>query len=202
VEQDSSKVAPIEFGVVGHTRVQVLMGDLWDEGTNSAIVCPVNTWLYLNGGVARQLATRLGDGLESELQSYSPLSIGKAVMILPIGTKRPIIFAPTVRLPVDSADGEAVSNATMASLRCADQHGIDRLRIPALGAGTGGVPYDECAIRIIGGIRDYFGAVDSNILLITLVSQSPRFLSALRRAFEQSNHPPSSPDVAGGRDSA
>ncbi len=172
----------MSFSTGQGTNLDVILGDLLQMPGTGALVIPVNTWLYLNGGLARQAAKKAGPSLESTARRSSPLPIGNAILMADPKLSHPLILSPTVNLPVDAASGTGVTQATRAALRCADANGIVELFFPAMGAGTGGVPYDECANRMVHESWDYLRITKSKISHIVFVAQSPLFLESVKRA--------------------
>jgi O-acetyl-ADP-ribose deacetylase (regulator of RNase III) len=130
---------------LGGVRVTLTLGDV-TRARADAIVNASNTRLALGGGVSGAIARAAGPGLQADMTARLPpsgrLAHGDVVVTpshgLPHTTR--ILHAATA-----SGTPEAVTLALTHSLDLAAELSLTSLAIPALGAGTGGLPIDRCA---------------------------------------------------------
>ncbi len=146
----------------------------------------------MGSGVAGALKRHGGGEIEREAKAQGPIPLGEAVITsagkLPTAgssTRRRWAIAPRTR-PFRSGRGSASSNEIIAScvrrsLELAEHAGARSLGFPALAAGVGGFPIEECASVMVGAVRDYAAAVPaSRIERVVFIVRG----GDARRAFE------------------
>lgn len=124
--------------------IDVVQGDI-TEADVDAIVNSANDHLWMGSGVAGAIARAGGPGIEAEAMRQGPVKAGQAV-ITGAGRMRTrhVIHAAVMGQDLQT-DGGKISDATTAALELAEQHGIEHIAFPALGAGVGGFPLEESA---------------------------------------------------------
>jgi O-acetyl-ADP-ribose deacetylase (regulator of RNase III) len=124
--------------------MEVVQGDI-TEADVDAIVNAANDHLWMGSGVAGAIVRAGGAGIEAEAMRQGPVKAGQAV-ITGAGRLRArhVIHAAVMGQDLRT-DGGKISEATTAALELAEQHEVDRIAFPALGAGVGGFPIEECA---------------------------------------------------------
>lgn len=137
--------------------VDIIVGDIL-HGSADALVSPANSFGIMTGGLDGHYTRCFGDGLQRRLQARiraehdGELAVGSALVIA-IGHDRFrwLVSAPTMRTPSRIAASDHVFLAFRAALSAVIDHNlgdsdpIRSLRVPALGAGVGGMPFDEVA---------------------------------------------------------
>jgi len=145
-----------------------------------AVVNPANSRGEMGGGVAGVLSRRGGAQIEKEAMEKAPIPVGQAVATtagsLPF---RYIIHSPTMEKPGDRASLEAVRQATLAAVYCADSVGVQVLAMPGLGTGVGGISPSSAAEVMVETLRHYETA---SIRKIILVDQNTEMVDAFRDA--------------------
>ena len=134
----------LPIGAHMDTTVDVVQGDI-TEADVDAIVNAANDHLWMGSGVAGAIVRAGGAGIEAEAMRQGPVKAGQAV-ITGAGRLRArhVIHAAVMGQDLQT-DGRKISEATTAALELAEQHGIEHIAFPALGAGVGGFPLEESA---------------------------------------------------------
>jgi O-acetyl-ADP-ribose deacetylase (regulator of RNase III) len=126
-------------------RIVIIAGDLVEQDVD-AIVNAANNDLLLGGGVAGAIRTRGGAAIQRECDAHGPIKVGEAAVTgggeLPA---RYVIHAASMAL------GGSTTAATLESsmdhaFQLAQQMGVKRIGVPAVGTGIAGFPMDECAL--------------------------------------------------------
>jgi O-acetyl-ADP-ribose deacetylase (regulator of RNase III) len=161
--------------------IQLRQGDITNQPDVDAIVNAANTELWLGSGVAGAIARRGGPAIEREAVAKGPIRLGEAVATTAgtLPNKYLIHAAAMGYRPEDRAVPKRsgsmsseviIRDATVNSLAIADQLACRSIAFPALAAGVGGFPVDECARVMISAARDYAAAhVDSHIEQVIFV---------------------------------
>jgi len=161
VRSDSRIVAAY---FVKRTEVTVLKGDICEVGAE-AIVSSDDCLLSHNGGVSEAIAQAAGSALERDLAQFGrlvPLTPGEVVAtgsgLLADRGVRYILHAamtPDWRIPATARNARACTQRIMheAESRC-----VRTLAIPALGGGQGGLPPDDVASAVVGGVLEHLQA--------------------------------------------
>lgn len=162
----------------------IKIGDILEESCD-AIVCPSNSFGYMRGGLAHAIRIAGGDIIEDEAKKKAPINIGDAVLTCAGNLKTKfIIHSPTMSLPMGPTTKENVSKAVRAALNCALNHKISCVAFPALGTGTGWLPYSDAAEIELREII-LFDNSPANTRQIVIVAHSQDFFnSLLKKAFE------------------
>lgn len=138
----------------GLPNVEIVCGRFEDVPEWDAIVAPGNSFGIMDGGLDLAIAEYFGGDLADRVQMAIRIyyageqPIGTALLLPTLALPRPwLIYAPTMRIPM-RIPSENVYLAMAAVLRALNDDSscdLNTVLIPALGMGTGGVPYDEGA---------------------------------------------------------
>ncbi len=133
-------------------EIEVVQGDI-TEADVDAVVNAANNQLWMGTGVAGAIVRRGGRGIEDEAIAQAPIAVGEAV-ITSGGTlpARHVIHAAAMGRDLRT-DGDKIANATESALALAETHRLRTLALPALGAGVGGFPVEECARIMVAAVR-------------------------------------------------
>ena len=134
------------------TTVEVLDTDITTLAVD-AIANAANTELRHGGGVAAAIARAAGPELERESRERAPIGLGDAVATT--GGELParwVIHAATMHLGGPTS-AEIIREATVSTLRVADEVGARSLALVAFGTGVGGFPMEEAARIMVGAVR-------------------------------------------------
>jgi len=141
-------------------KIEVQRGDITNQPDMQAIVNAANTDLVLGAGVAGAIRRKGGDEIESESRAKAPIHLGEAVHTtagrLP---NRFVIHTAAMgyrpedervpKRPGSLSSAAIIRDATLNSLRIADELKLNSIALPALATGVGGFPVDECAQAMI-----------------------------------------------------
>ena len=147
-------------------EIEIRRGDITEQPDVEAIVNAANTDLALGSGVAGAIRRKGGEIIDREGRSKGPIGLGEAAVTtagrLP---NKFVIHAAAMgyrdedrkvpKKPGTDSSAEIIRNATLNSLRLADELNLKSIAFPALATGVAGFPVDECAEAMIGAVREY-----------------------------------------------
>jgi len=104
-----------------------------------------NNYLWMGSGVAGAIKRKGGQTIENEAIAKGPIAIGDAVTTS-AGKLRAgyVIHAAAMGQDLKTSI-EHIKNATLNSLRQAEELGLSSIAFPALGTGVGGFSIADCA---------------------------------------------------------
>jgi O-acetyl-ADP-ribose deacetylase (regulator of RNase III) len=168
--------AVLEETTVNRGVIRLVQGDITELDVD-AFVFYARPDLALGSGFGTAIAARGGPAVQQELAGVGPLAVGDAV-VTGAGNLRAawIIHAVGPRFQED--DTEAKLRATvLRALRLAEEKGIARMALPAMGAGYYGIPNDACARVMLETIRTYLAAPTGITEVVVCVLDTPQFAS-------------------------
>ena len=126
-------------------RIEVELADITTLDVD-AIANAANTQLQHAGGVAAAISNAGGPAIQRESDAVAPIGLGKAVATtageLP---SKWVIHAATME-PGGPTSAETIREATVSTLRAADELGATSLALVAFGTGVGRFPVDRAAL--------------------------------------------------------
>jgi O-acetyl-ADP-ribose deacetylase (regulator of RNase III) len=143
---------------IGDRMLELVEGDITELDTD-AIVNAANAQLVLGGGVAGAIRRKGGPAIQAECDRIGGTFVGGAVLTTGGKLKaRHVIHAVGPRMGEGDEDRK-LRDATLNSLKLADQHGLKSLAFPAISTGIFGFPLDRCAqIMLIAAIEHLRGS--------------------------------------------
>lgn len=133
---------------MGQTMISVQRGDIADLAVE-AIVNAANSQLRMSAGVAGDIKSKGGKGIEDEAVKKGPIPVGEAVVTGGGKLKAKHVIHAAVMGQDGEVDGSKIHRATRNALIRAQELGLRSLAFPALGGGVGEFPYDECARAMV-----------------------------------------------------
>ncbi len=138
-------------------KIAIVQGDI-STVEAEALVNAANNELWMGSGVAGALRRAAGPEVEREAISKGPIKVGETVAtgagkLAARGVKY-IIHAAAMGAGAGASE-RSVREATLSSLRVAEQLAVKRIAFPALGAGVGGYDVRDCAETMLGVVREY-----------------------------------------------
>ena len=165
--------------------IHVAVGDL-TQLTVDAIVNPSNSLGIMQGGVSGSIREAGGAAIEEEARASAPIAVGAAV-VTGAGHLfcKQVIHVPTMEEPGMKIGVENVRRATRAALLAAARFNHQSIAFPAIGAGGGGVPFDEAARAMVDELRAHKQPQPSTTwLIVSRIEMVPAFEEALRLAYQ------------------
>jgi len=139
---------------VKNSIVELVQGDITEMETD-AIVNAANAALQLGGGVAGAIRRKGGPKIQEECNKIGGTFVGGAVITT--GGKlraKYVIHAVGPRYGEGDEDRK-LRNATLNSLKLADQYSLRSIAFPAVSAGIFGFPKDRCAKIMLSTTVEY-----------------------------------------------
>ncbi|MFQ6085885.1 MAG: macro domain-containing protein [Candidatus Bathyarchaeia archaeon] len=139
---------------IGRTLIELVQGDITDLDTD-AIVNAANAALKLGGGVAGAIRQKGGPTIQEECDRIGGTFVGGAVITTGGNLKaKHVIHAVGPRYGEGDED-EKLRNATLNSLKLADEHELRSIAFPAISTGVFGFPKDRCARIMLSTVVSY-----------------------------------------------
>ena len=150
-------------------QIEIIHGDIFKVKTD-ALISPANSFGDMSGGIDRAIDNHYGGSAQKLLQHeireefFGELPVGMAIL-LEMGSSnfQYLIAAPTMRIPgILRKDSINVYLAMRAILVCAlrynEKHGfrIQKIAIPGLGTGVGGMDFEESARQMYGAYGNIY----------------------------------------------
>lgn len=129
---------------IENRTLELLDGDITEMQTD-AIVNAANARLILGGGVAGAIRTKGGPEIQAECDKIGGTFVGGVVITTAGNLKaKHVIHAVGPRMG-EGNENEKLKNATMNSLKLADENNLKSISLPAISAGIFGFPIESCA---------------------------------------------------------
>jgi len=136
-------------------RVLELLDDDITEMQTDAIVNAANDRLILGGGVAGAIRKKGGPEIQTECNKIGGTFVGGAVITTAGNLKaKHVIHAVGPRMG-EGNENEKLKNATLNSLKVADENNLKSISFPAISAGIFGFPIERCAEIMLKTTIDY-----------------------------------------------
>jgi O-acetyl-ADP-ribose deacetylase len=134
--------------------LQLHQGDITEMQTD-AIVNAANDRLILGGGVAGAIRTKGGPEIQAECNKIGGTFVGGAVITTAGNLKaKYVIHAVGPRMGEGNED-EKLKNATLNTLKLADQNNLKSISFPAISSGIFGFPIGKCAKIMLSTTIEY-----------------------------------------------
>ena len=146
---------------INKSIIELIEGDITEMDTD-AIVNAANAALQLGAGVAGAIRRKGGPKIQEECDKIGGTFVGGAVITTGGNLKtRHIIHAVGPRMGEGNED-EKLRNATLNSLRIAEENKLKSVAFPAISTGIFGFPLDRCAHIMLSTTIEYL-KVKTNI---------------------------------------
>jgi O-acetyl-ADP-ribose deacetylase (regulator of RNase III) len=147
---------------VGEALVEVNQCDITEMETD-AIVNAANAQLILGAGVAGAIKTKGGPGIQEECDAIGGTFVGGAVITTAGDLKaRHVIHAVGPRMGEGDED-KKLKNATLNSLKVADENELTSITFPAISTGIFGFPKERCAELMLQTVINYLTGGDTGL---------------------------------------
>lgn len=139
---------------INQTRLELVQGDITEQSVD-AVVNAANSQLVLGGGVAGAIRKKGGPAIQAECSEKGPVAVGQAVLTTGGNlTAKYVIHAVGPRMGEGDEDHK-LKQATLNTLRIADEHQLSSLAFCAVSTGIFGFPMDRCAQIMLKNTIDY-----------------------------------------------
>jgi O-acetyl-ADP-ribose deacetylase (regulator of RNase III) len=129
---------------INKSTIELIEGDITEMDTD-AIVNAANAALKLGSGVAGAIRCKGGPAIQAECDKIGGTFVGGAVITTGGNLKaKHVIHAVGPRMGEGNED-EKLRNATLNSLKVADENNLKSISFPAISTGIFGFPIDRCA---------------------------------------------------------
>ncbi len=139
---------------VNNHIIELVQGDITEMETD-AIVNAANAQLILGGGVAGAIRRKGGPAIQEECNKIGGTFVGGAVITTGGNLKaKHVIHAVGPRMGEGDEDNK-LHNATINSLKAADDNNLKSISFPAISTGIFGYPLDRCAEIMLSETINY-----------------------------------------------
>jgi len=135
-------------------EIRLIQGDITEQEVD-AVVNAANNHLWMGAGVAGAIKRKGGTEIEKEAMKKGPIPIGETVVTNAGSLKAKYVIHAAVMGQDLVAKEEYIRNATLNSLKRADELKIKSIAFPAFGTGVGGFSADECARIMLDEVKDF-----------------------------------------------
>ena len=129
---------------VGNSTLELVEGDITEMQTE-AIVNAANARLILGGGVAGAIRRKGGPKIQEECNKIGGTFVGGAVKTTGGNLKAKYVIHAVGPRMGEGKEDEKLKNATLNSLKLADEETIKSISLPAISTGVFGFPIQRCA---------------------------------------------------------
>ncbi|MGQ9479228.1 MAG: macro domain-containing protein [Thermoproteota archaeon] len=141
--------------------VKLVEGDITRLEVN-AIVNAANSWLKHGGGVAAAIVRAGGSVIQEEsdriVKEKGRVKVGEAIYTTAGSLKAKYVIHAVGPKMGEGDEDEKLRNATLNSLRLAENLGLSSIAFPAISTGVFGYPKDKCAQVMLKTVKDYLSA--------------------------------------------
>jgi O-acetyl-ADP-ribose deacetylase (regulator of RNase III) len=134
----------MKTALVHQTSLVLVDGDIAEQATD-AIVNPANSELILGGGVAGAIRRKGGPKIQEECDKIGGTPVGTAVITTGGNLKAKHVIHAVGPQMGEGDEDRKLRNATLNSLKLADQHKLKSITFPAISTGIFGYPINRCA---------------------------------------------------------
>ncbi len=134
--------------------IELIQGDI-TEMTTDAIVNAANAQLILGGGVAGAIRRKGGPQIQEECNQIGGTFVGGAVITTGGNLKAKYVIHAVGPMMGEGDEDNKLRQATLNSLKLADQRQLTSIAFPAISTGIFGYPLDRCARIMLSETIDY-----------------------------------------------
>ena len=129
---------------IGNTTIELIEGDITELSTD-AIINAANARLILGGGVAGAIKRKGGPKIQEECYKIGGTFVGGAVITTGGNLKAKYIIHAVGPQMGEGDEDNKLKNATLNSLKVADENKLKSIGFPAISTGIFGFPLQRCA---------------------------------------------------------
>lgn len=170
---------------VNQSEIELTQADITESDTD-AIVNAANTQLVLGAGVAGAIRVKGGPRIQEECNKIGGCSVGEAAVTGGGNLKAKYIIHAVGPQWGEGNEDDKLKNATINSLKRAEELHVTSLTFPALSTGVFGFPIDRAARIILRAICDYLKG-NTCIQRVVLALFDSKGFDVFRKALESIN---------------
>lgn len=129
---------------IGNHVLELVEGDITEMQTD-AIVNAANAHLTLGGGVAGAIRSKGGPEIQKECNKIGGTFVGGTVITTGGNLKAEYVIHAVGPRMGEGDEDQKLKNATLNSLKLADQNDLKSIAFPAISSGIFGFPIQRCA---------------------------------------------------------
>lgn len=172
---------------VGKAILELVKGDITDLPVDS-IVNAANGNLKLGSGVAGAIRRKGGPKIQEEcdeiIAQKGRIPTGEAVLTTGGNLKAKYVIHAVGPVYGEGDEDKKLRNATMNSLKLADQHGLRSIAFPAISTGRFGLPKERCAENMLPAAISHIKK-DTNLERVIFCLYDQETFDIFREALEQ-----------------
>lgn len=135
-------------------KIQFVKGDITEMAVD-AIVCPADTELHLDAGVAGAIGRKGGARIQEECGLIGRIALGETAVTTAGNLKAfYVVYAAAMR-PGEKATADSIRLATHNTLLRTEEKAFKSIALPALGTGVGGGSIEESATIMIQQVLEH-----------------------------------------------
>ena len=142
---------------IGQTEIVLERGDITEYEVD-AIVNAANTHLWMGAGVAGAIKRKGGTIVEEEAVRLGPIEVGETVVTTAGNLPASYVIHAAVMGEDLRTTPELITQATLATLRRAEEMRLESLAFPAFGTGVGRMLPRHSAEAMVSALRQYLAA--------------------------------------------
>ena len=139
---------------INNRIIELVMGDITEMETD-AIVNAANDQLILGGGVAGAIRRKGGPAIQEECDKIGGTFVGGAVITTAGNLKAKHVIHAVGPMMGEGDEDNKLKNATINSLKVADENKLKSIAFPAISTGIFGYPLDRCAAIMLQETINY-----------------------------------------------
>lgn len=134
--------------------IELVKGDITEMETD-AIVNAANAQLILGGGVAGAIRRKGGPIIQEECNKIGGTFVGGAAITTGGNLKAKYVIHAVGPMMGEGDEDSKLRNATINSLKVADENNLKSISFPAISTGIFGYPLDRCAEIMLAETINY-----------------------------------------------
>lgn len=139
---------------INNRTIEIIEADITEMQTD-AIVNAANAQLILGGGVAGAIRRKGGPSIQDECDKIRGTFVGGAVITTAGNLKAKYVIHAVGPRQGEGNENEKLKNATLNSLKVADENNLKSISFPAISTGIFGFPITKCAEIMLNTTIDY-----------------------------------------------
>lgn len=168
---------------VNGRSVRLVKGDITDLDAEGFVFYATED-LVLGSGYGTAISVRGGPSIQEECRKLAPVPVGHAVVTGAGNLKAKYIIHAVGPKFQEPDEEEKLQRTVQAVLQKAEEKGIRRLALPAMGTGFYGIPVDLCARVMVKTLREHLNG-NSKIQQITICVRDAREIAPFAKQIEQ-----------------